>query len=239
MAGYCSRRKADQFILQGTVQVNKTYVSKPGTKIHPDRDRIKIMGKEIFIPAPEKTQYTYLALNKPRYVISSRYDPQGRKTVLDLLPQKLSEQKVVPAGRLDFMSEGLLLLSNDGDFINYITHPSFSITKTYRVRVRGDITREKTNRLQQGMILKNGERLAPVEIRRIKKGKNKIFFLELVLHQGKNRQIRRLCKDLGLTVLRLKRSSQGAVDLSKIPPGEYRHLSQREIRSFKGALNRY
>ncbi len=233
VAGFCSRRKADELIKQGKIEINEKLVTEPGIKVAPSTDKVKVQGKKVNIFTPAEKDYTYILLNKPIQVISSSQDPQGRETVLDILPAALRQQKLVPVGRLDYMSEGLLLLSNDGEFINKVTHPGFEIPKKYLVRIKGEVDNKKTGQLQNGMTLQDGEKLAPVEVRKLKKEKNNTFLLELVLHQGKNRQIRRMCRDLDLTILKLQRTKQGPIELAWLRPGEFRYLREKEVNELK------
>lgn len=231
--GFCSRRKADELIKQGKIKINGKLVTEPGIKVDPESDKVQVQGKKVDIFTPAEMDYTYILLNKPIQVICSTHDPQGRETVLDILPESLRKKKLVPAGRLDYMSEGLLLLSNDGDFINKITHPGFETPKKYLVRIKGDVDNEKVKELENGMTLHDGERLAPVEVDKIKKEKTNTFLMQLILHQGKNRQIRRMCRDLNLTILKLQRTKQGPIELTSLRPGEFRYLTDKEVNELK------
>ena len=233
VAGFCSRRKADELIKQGKVEINGELITEPGIKVDPKNDRVEIQGKQVDIFSPTQRDYTYILLNKPIQVISSTHDPEGRETILDILPDSLAKQKLVPAGRLDYMSEGLLMLSNDGDFINKITHPGYEIPKKYLVRIRGEVDKDKIREIENGMTLQDGEKLAPVGIEKVSREKGKTFLLELFLHQGKNRQIRRMCRDLDLTVLKLQRTRQGPIELDSLPPGKFRYLTNQEINELK------
>ena len=233
VAGFCSRRKADELIKQGKIEINGDLVTEPGIKVDPHSDKVEVQGKKVDIFTPAEVDYTYILLNKPIQVISSTQDPQGRETVLDILPTALKSKKLVPAGRLDYMSEGLLLLSNDGDFINKITHPGFEIPKKYLLRIKEEVDNKKIEQLENGMTLRDGEKLAPVQVDMLKKEKSGSSLLELVLHQGKNRQIRRMCLDLDLTILKLQRTQQGPIELASLRPGEFRYLTEKEVNELK------
>lgn len=229
-AGVCSRRAADDLVARGLVTVNGA-PAEPGTRVDPTRDRIEVRGKALAAPRKDAAS-AYLMLNKPVRVVTTAKDPQGRTTVLDLLPPEFRSRRVFPVGRLDFFSEGLLLLTDDGELANRLAHPSHHLPKVYRARVRGAVDDAALETMRRGMTLAEGERLAPVEVRVLRAGSDATT-LELTLVQGVNRQIRRMCRDLGLTVLRLQRLSQGPVALSGLKPGQVRRLTDDEVRSLK------
>ncbi len=230
-AGVCSRRKADEFIKQGRVKINSCVVKELGTKVDPFKDKIEVDGKLI----TPYIKFVYIALNKPTRVISSVFDPQGRRTVIDLVPKTFRNKAIVPVGRLDFMSEGLILLTNDKELIHKLTHPRHHIPKIYMVSVKGDVTEDKLDIMRKGMVLRDSTKLAPVKVK-IKNRKGREFLLEMVLVQGINRQIRRMCHDLDLSILKLERISIGPISLGELKPGSYRHLSNREIKALKKIL---
>ncbi|MFO7717171.1 MAG: pseudouridine synthase [Thermodesulfobacteriota bacterium] len=233
-AGVCSRRKADGYISAGRVRINGHVVTELGTRILPDQDKIEVDGKPLSSPetaAPEG-QHTYILVHKPVQVVTTANDPQGRKTVLDLLPASAQPRRVFPVGRLDFMSEGVLLLTSDGELTNRFTHPSWEVEKVYSLTVRGAVAEWQIQQMRAGMSLKEGERLAPVGVKQTACAAETTE-LELTLHQGLNRQIRRMCRDLGLTILRLKRTQQGPLALGNLAPGQWRPLNASEITALR------
>ena len=229
-SGHCSRRKADELIARGEVAVNGIRIQALGTQIDPQHDAVTVAGKRIELKDPSRTQHLYLALHKPRGYVSTARDPQGRKIVLDLLPQAINQQRVVPAGRLDYNSEGLLLLSNDGALIYTLTHPGHHVEKVYQVLVHGRVTQDRLQVMRRGMTLEEGENLSPIRVAVEEKASDKTW-LRMILIQGVNRQIRRMCRDLDLRVLRLIRTREGPVRLQGLPPGSFRHLRPSEIRA--------
>jgi 23S rRNA pseudouridine2605 synthase len=233
-AGVCSRRAADELVAAGKVLVNGR-PAEPGQKIDPRSDVVELEGRRIDAALPEERKQFYLALNKPTRVVTTAKDPQGRRTVLDFLPKEYSGKRLFPVGRLDFFSEGLLLLTTDGDLANRIMHPGRHLEKEYEVLVRGEVTREKLETMRSGMILAEGEELAPVRVDALKTGPGE-YNLDMVLIQGVNRQIRRMCRDMDLTVLRLTRTRQGPVELGGLPPGKVRALSKKEIQELRRAV---
>jgi len=234
MAGVCSRRAADELISQGRVKVNGEPV-EPGQKIDPAKDVVEVDGKRIDVHRPQESELLYLLMNKPVRVVTTAKDPQGRKTVIDMLPPKYARQRVFPVGRLDFFSEGLLLLTNDGDLANRLMHPRWHLEKIYEVTVRGQVPEESLWTMRNGMTLAEGEKLAPVKVRatELEHGRTR---LTLTLIQGVNRQIRRMCRDLNLTILTLKRIRQGPVLLKGLRPGEVRELTANEAAALRKAV---
>ena len=230
-AGIASRRAADAMIQEGRVVVNGTVITEPGTRIDPKTDSVTVDGKPLS-PSGE-TRYTYLLCNKPVQVVATAKDPQGRKTVMDLLPAPFNHLRLYPVGRLDYFSEGLLLLTNDGEMTLRLTHPRYHLPKTYLVTVREEPTHAMLETMRCGMTLAEGEILAPVQVTLLP---DKKFLLEMVLNQGINRQIRRMCRDSGLTVLRLVRLSTGPLSLGDLPPGAVRELTSQELASIKKAV---
>ncbi len=245
-AGICSRRQADVLIERGSVMVNGHVVTEMGCKIHIAQDDITVDGRPL--PRPQQSHdggdtgaqrfgpQTYLLINKPVQVVTTVRDPQGRQTVIDLIPSQFRRQRLFPVGRLDFFSEGLLLLTNDGELTNRLTHPRWHLPKVYEVRVRGDVSLEKLNVMRHGMRLAEGELLAPVEVERIWADRSSTV-LELTLHQGINRQIRRMCRDLDLVVLRLRRVAQGPLELGALELGQCRTLTNTEVRALRRAVS--
>ena len=227
-SGLCSRRKADELISQGKVRVNGQTVREFGLRIDPTADQVAVEGEVLDIPLPDSGTSVTVALHKPVRVVSTASDPQGRQTVIDLLPEHERKLRLVPVGRLDFYSEGLLLLSNSGELIHRLTHPSWHVTKIYQVLITGSVESRHLDPIRKGMTLQEGDRLAPVKVTIGQKTKAGTW-LEMELHQGINRQIRRMCRDMGLTILRLIRTRQGPISLGSLAPGRIRRLNEQEV----------
>ncbi|MDR2669742.1 MAG: rRNA pseudouridine synthase [Desulfovibrio sp.] len=224
-AGICSRRKADDLIRAGAVAVNGTVVLEPGLRVNPLSDTLSVYGRAVGLRADEKAdQYCLLMLNKPVQVLSTVRDPQGRPCVLDYLPREFRQKRLYPVGRLDFFSEGLILLTDDGYLTHALTHPSRHIPRIYRLTVRESPTPDVLARMRSGMTLSEGDTLLPAEAELVGE-----HVVSLVLRQGVNRQIRRMCRDLGLTVLRLERTGLGPLKLGDLPKGRCRPLSREEV----------
>ena len=232
-SGITSRRGADELILTGKVALNGQIVTEAGTKVDPDKDKITVNGKSLL----SAIELIYIKLYKPIEVVCTVKDPQNRKTVLDLLPKNIRKNRLFPVGRLDYFSEGLLLLTNDGDFTHRLLHPKFNHTKTYEVLVREDILDWQLQAMQSGMKLQEGEQLAPVQAKILKKIERGTV-LQLILVQGVNRQIRRMCRDLQLTILQLKRTEQSGICLASLRPGQWVYLTQDEINKAKYSVKK-
>ena len=223
--GVCSRRKAEEAILDGKVKVNGIVVNQLGTKINPEKDEIEFENKKI----NNNTKKVYILLNKPIGYVTTVKDQFERPTVMELI--KDVKEHVVPVGRLDMYTSGALILSNDGDFIFEVTHPKHEITKTYQVTLKGIITEGEIENLQNGVDI--GEcitRPAKVRIMKIDKEKQ-ISRIEIVIHEGKNRQVRRMCEGVGKKVLALHRSKIGLLSVKDLKLGEWRYLKLSEISS--------
>ena len=227
-AGIDSRRKCEELILQGQVRVNNFVVTELGTKIDPKKDRIVVKDK--LIKYKENKHYSYILLNKPKGYLTSLSDPFGRPTVLDLL--KDIKERVYPVGRLDFNSEGLLILTNDGELTHALTHPAKEVEKVYIVKVRGIPSSEKLKTLSKGVILKNDYKISPCNIYLLKIIKGNAI-LKIKIKEGKKRQIRKMAEYIGHFVLKLTRIQTGPISLKGTKPGKYRHLSKEEIKSLK------
>lgn len=231
-AGVCSRRAADELIRSGKVTVN----GRPadiGAPVRPGVDDIRVDGRPVGFPKRE--QALYFLLNKPPEVVTTARDPQGRPTVLDLLGQDAQGRRVFPVGRLDYFSEGLLILTTDGELANRLMHPRWHLPKLYNVVVREEIPEEALAAMRSGMTLAEGEHLAPVKAR-VARRDQRSTVLEMELVQGVNRQIRRMCRDLGLTILKLVRVSQGPLELGSLGRGEHRPLRLDEVVALKKAV---
>jgi len=226
-AGLASRRKAEEYILAGRVTVNGKPVLQLGAKADPERDHIKVDGKLIRLPR----QYVYLALNKPKGCVTTLWDPQGRRTVRDLI--KGVPERVYPVGRLDYHSEGLLLLTNDGDFTARILSPASKIPKTYLVKVNGPLTPEQEEEFRQGIPL-YGRRTAPAQLRLVRRARNPWYSVTLV--EGRQNQIRLMFRHFGRLVEKLKRVRIGFLELGSLKPGAYRLLTSAEVARFRKLL---
>lgn len=234
--GFCSRRKADEWILAGRVSVDGIVCRELGVQADPEHQRIAVDGK----PLENLPPACYILLNKPVGVVTTRNDPQGRRTVLDLLPQEFVEAGVFPVGRLDYDSEGLLLLTNDGDWGQILLHPRHQIWKEYRVRVDKPLTLEQKKKLEQGVEL-DGSKTLPARIALLhsKEVNPDIKDAEPIggtrftisIREGRNRQIRRMCSAAGLTVVSLKRIKMGPIHLGKLETGGWRLLRNDEVKS--------
>jgi pseudouridine synthase len=225
-AGIASRRHAEQLITAGEVTVNGKVVTELGTKANPQKDHIKVRGK-LINPVIRKRQNVYVLLNKPKGCLTSVSDPEQRPLVMDLLPASLG--KLHPVGRLDFNTEGLLLLTNDGTFTNFITAARNQVAKVYEARVKGLPPEYAIERLRQGVELEDGTRTAPAEIALIKSTDANAWF-EVILHQGRNQQIRRMFDSIGHSVIKLRRVKIGSLSDPRLRPGEWRLLSDREVQ---------
>lgn len=230
-SGVCSRRKAEEYIAAGRVKVNGR-PCKLGDKALPGKDIITLDGEKIMV-ARRRNLY-YLMLHKPRGYVTTMNDEFGRKNVIDLLEG--FPERVYPVGRLDKDSEGLLLLTNDGNFANEIMHPSHHVSKTYRVTVRPDISDEQLVQLSAGVEI-DGRKTEECIVTVLDKQPGRVV-LQMTIHEGRNRQIRKMCEAVGLEVARLKRTSIGPLKLGMLRPGDYRELKPDELRAIRTAVSK-
>lgn len=220
-AGFGSRRACEALIDEGRVTVNDEVVSL-GARIDPEHDRLAVDG----VPVSVRAGLVYYLLNKPTGVVTTADDPQGRPTVVDLVPR---EPRVFPVGRLDYDTEGLLVLTNDGDLTHRLTHPSFGVEKEYLAQVEGRPSRGALRTLREGVDLDDG-RTAPAKVSTPQPG-----MLRLVIHEGRNRQVRRMCEAVGHPVVRLVRTRIGSLTDPSLAPGAWRHLTTDEVRALERA----
>ena len=224
--GVCSRREAMPLVQSGQVTVNGMVVTEPSFQIHPEKDKVCCQGKEIGVQ-----HFEYVLLHKPGGYVTTKADEFAKKTVMDLVPEQF--RHLNPVGRLDKETEGLLLLTNDGDLLFALTHPKFCVGKTYAVRVKGELDPRGQHRLQEGVEL-DGKKTSPAQIDRVTSdGKTTDF--EMTIHEGWNRQVRRMCEAVGYPVRYLKRISQGPLLLGDLPLGKCRKLTAAEIAALKKA----
>ncbi len=219
-AGFGSRRSCEKRIAGGEVEVDGRIVTEMGVKVDPASQRIKCGGKYVKSPP-----LVHLLLNKPKGVVTTLSDNLGRRTIIDLL--RGVRTRVVPAGRLDADSQGMLVLTNDGDLVNRLTHPSFQVTRTYHVVVQGALDPKVIEKLSKGVWLSEG-RTGPVEVH-VKKSDREVTVVEVVLREGMNREVRRVFAKFGLKVKHLKRIRIGRLELGTLGDGKYRNLTKRDI----------
>lgn len=226
-SGICSRRKAEELIIAGKVKVNGVVVDTLGFKADPNDD-IEVNGQKI-----AREEKVYFLINKPKNIISSVKDDRGRTTVIDLVD---TDKRIFPVGRLDFDSSGLMLLTNDGELTNMMLHPSFEIEKTYEVTISGQITEEEVATLRKGVVI-DGIKTSRAKVTLLRYNANKnISFLTVTIHEGRNRQVRKMFETLNYEVTRLNRIKEGPLTLGTLQPGQYRKLKPVEVKSLKKYL---
>jgi 23S rRNA pseudouridine2605 synthase len=230
-AGVASRRASEELIKQGRVTVNGKVVTELGTKADPARDLIAVDGQPLARPTEK---LVYIILNKPRYVLSSVGDERGRQTVVDLVDVP---ERVYPVGRLDLRSEGLILLTNDGELAKKLTHPSHQVEKEYHVLVVGRPSNQTLARWQRGEIEVGGKPTTRLVVERLKTERDDVW-LKIILTEGRKREIRELTQALGHPVKKLERVRIGPIKLGNLKPGKWRHLSPAEVQRLKEAANR-
>ena len=220
--GYTSRRNAEELVRQGRIKINGRK-AEIGAAVNPNRDVITVDGERVYTGG--KKERVYIALNKPRGYVTSLKDELGRKTVDELVEEVGT--RVYPVGRLDKNSEGLLIMTNDGAFANFMMHPKYKVEKVYRVTVKNSVNDDQVTELASGVVI-DDRRTEPCEVVVLEKS-NERSVMQITLREGRNRQIRKMCESVGLTVSRLKRISVGPVRLGVLQPGEFRYLTAREI----------
>lgn len=220
-AGVCSRRAAENLIIQGRVTVNGKVVTELGTKVHPENDIVYVDEKMVETASVEKI---YVLLNKPRACVTTVSDPEGRKTVMDYI---WGVPRIYPVGRLDYLSEGLLLLTNDGDLANKIMHPRYEVTKVYEVKVFGHVNESLLTKIRKGVMTEDGL-MKPASVRIIEQLPNKTW-LEFRLSEGKNREIRKICEAMELTVDKLRRVAIEGLTIQGLGVGQFVFLTKKEL----------
>lgn len=227
--GYCSRRKAEELISKGKVKVNGSVIKELGYKADYS-DFIEVEGN----PLSDKEDKVYYLLNKPRGVVTSSSDDKGRKTVVDLIN---TDKRIYPVGRLDYDTTGLLILTNDGDLTNYLTHPKNNIEKVYVAKIKGLITKEELKVLSNGVIV-DGKKTSKCKGKILRTDKkNNTSVVELIIHEGRNHQVKKMFEAIGYDVLKLKRESVAFLTLDGVKSGEYRELSIKEVKKLYGEKN--
>jgi 23S rRNA pseudouridine2605 synthase len=224
-SGLASRRKAEQWIASGRVTVNGKVVTELGSKVDPERDHVKVDGKHLTAAQP----YVYLMLNKPKNVMSTLDDPGGRPTVKDYL--RGVSVRVFPVGRLDFDSEGLMLLTNNGDLAQALLHPRYHVPKTYLIKVKGVLTDEEIAELERGVKLEDGM-TSPAQVKKVRKVEANSW-IEITIHEGRKHQVKRMLEAVGHPVIKLLRIKMGPLVLGNLESGEFRFLTDREANALR------
>lgn len=225
--GIASRRKCEEYITQGKVQVNGKTITELGVKVNPEKDKITFEGKNV----KQEERKVYILLNKPIGYVTTSDEQFGRDKVLDLVKAR---ERVVPVGRLDMYTSGALILTNDGDFVYKVTHPKHEITKTYTVTVKGIIKNEEVEQLRKGVKI-DDYTTRPAKVKILKTDEEKdISRLEITIHEGKNRQVRRMCESVGRRVIALHRSKIGNIGVKDIELGKWRYLKDFEVKTLIG-----
>jgi 23S rRNA pseudouridine2605 synthase len=223
-AGIASRRKCEELILDGKVEVNGTIVTELGTKVS-EKDIVKYNGKIV----KTEEEKIYILLNKPIGYVTTAKDQFNRDTVLDLI--KINK-RIVPVGRLDMYTSGALILTNDGEFVNMLTHPKNEIDKTYNVTVKGNVTNEDTEQLQKGVKIDDEYITKPAKVKILKIDKEKnVSRIQITIHEGKNRQVRKMCEAINKKVLALHRCKIGNIEVKDLKVGNWRYLTKKEVEN--------
>lgn len=229
-SGLASRRKAEQLIAEGRVTVNGQVVREQGVRVDPAKDHVKVDGRHLRAVEP----YVYIMLNKPKGVVSSLHDPEGRPTIKVLL--RGVRLRVFPVGRLDFDTEGLLLLTNNGEMAQALLHPRHHVAKVYLVKVKGVLSDEEIEQLERGVKLDDGM-TAPATIKKIRKAEENSW-VEMTIYEGRKHQVKRMFEAVGHPVLKLKRIKFGPLTLLNVEPGEFRYLTDREANNLRNTVKR-
>jgi pseudouridylate synthase len=225
--GIASRRKCEEYITQGKVQVNGKTITELGVKVNPEKDKITFEGKNV----KQEERKVYILLNKPIGYVTTSDEQFGRDKVLDLVKVR---ERIVPVGRLDMYTSGALILTNDGDFVYKVTHPKHEITKTYTVTVKGIIKNEEVEQLRKGVKI-DDYTTRPAKVKILKTDEEKdISRLEITIHEGKNRQVRKMCESVGRRVIALHRSKIGNIGVKDIELGKWRYLKDFEVKKLIG-----
>ena len=230
--GIASRRKCEEYIKQRKVEINGIIITELGTKVNPEKDKIKFEGKEV----SKNNKLVYILLNKPIGYVTTSDEQFGREKVLDLVKIK---ERIVPVGRLDMYTSGALILTNDGDFVYKVTHPKHEINKTYTVTIKGIIKTDEVDKLRKGVDI-DGYITKPAKVKILKTDTEKnISRLEIIIHEGKNRQVRRMCESIGKRVIALHRSKIGNISVKDIELGKWRYLKNEEVADIlRGSKNK-
>ena len=224
LAGIASRRKCEELILNGKIEVNGKIENVLGTKVNPETDEIKYNGKIVKI----EEEKVYILLNKPIGYVTTAKEQFGRDKVLDLIK---IDKRIVPVGRLDMYTSGALILTNDGDLVNKLTHPKNEVDKTYNATVKGIVTKEDVENLSKGVTIDNDYITKPAKVKILKIDESKkISRIQITIHEGKNRQVRKMCEAIDKKVLALHRSKIGTLDVKDLKIGEWRYLTQKEVQ---------
>lgn len=227
-AGVASRRKAEVLIAQGKVRVNGTVVTEMGFKIDSEQDEVTYLGKKV---SKKQTKMVYILLHKPVGYVTTAKEQFGRPAVVDLI-QGVSE-RIFPVGRLDYDTSGLLLLTNDGDLTYKLTHPKHDVDKTYIAKLYGVPDEGALQKFRRGVVL-DGKRTKPAKIQILNKDKDRRFCtVEIIIHEGRNRQVRKMCESIKHPVAQLQRVATGELKLGDLPKGSYRHLTEKEVNYLK------
>jgi 23S rRNA pseudouridine2605 synthase len=229
MSGVASRRAAEKLIEEGRISVNGNKITEQGVKVEIGADSVSLDGKEIKI----KNKKYYIMLNKPVGYVSTAKDQFDRPTVVDIVKQDLGDVRIFPVGRLDYETEGLLLMTNDGDFTYKVTHPKFHMDKTYIATIKGGMTIHGMNLLRGGIYIEEGFKTSPAQAE-ILDAYDGHTIVKITIHEGKNRQVRRMFEAIGCTVVGLQRIKIGNVELGNLPLGRWRHLTSHEVSYLQG-----
>ena len=228
-AGITSRRKAEKLIIEGKVKVNGKIVKELGVKADIEKDKIEVNGEVISIP-----KAIYVILYKPPYYLTTMYDPKGRKKVTDLI--KNIPYRIFPVGRLDYDAEGLLLMTNDGKFANLITHPRYRISKTYLVKIEGNPSKKIIEEMKKGVEIGKGK--AHISYVKLIYKREKTSLIEIIIKEGRYREIKRIFEKIGHPVIRIKRIAIGPLKIGKLKPGEYRFLTHEEVKKILSSVQK-